>query len=42
MIFRPLKNSNGTPFEFSKGNHTYNLEQAPLWGAVSNLRWYKI
>jgi len=36
-----LKNSNGTPFEFSKGNPTDNLEQAPPWGAVSNLQWYK-
>jgi DNA modification methylase len=39
-IIRPLKNSNGTPFEFSTDNSTDNLEQAPHMGAVSNLRWY--
>jgi hypothetical protein len=38
---RPLKNSNGTPFKFSTGNSTDNLEQAPHRDAVSNLRWYK-
>ena len=41
-LCRPLKNSNGTPFEFSTGNSTDNLEQAPHRGAVSNLRWYKM
>jgi hypothetical protein len=31
--------TNSRPFEFSTGNSTDNLEQAPR--AVSNLRWYK-
>jgi hypothetical protein len=38
--FRPLKNSNGTPFDFSTGNFTDNLKRALRGGAVSNLRWY--
>jgi hypothetical protein len=40
--FRQLKNSNGTPFEFSMGNSTDNLERPPREDAVSNIRWNKI